>query len=573
MTDRKVVMISSTACDLPEHREQVRLACERAGFEPREMMEHLTALDTDAVDISLRMVDDADVYIGIFAYRYGYVPDGYDISITEMEYNRAVERDKPRLIFFIHEDHPITGKDVETGAGATKLEALKARIGKQRVAAYFKSPQDLRGHVVEALTALGKELAAADTDKASLSAAAKLHRRTAIPAPPTPYVAHPYTLSQVRALVGRQAELNWLTDWVTNPASPVFGARIFCCVAIGGMGKSALTWKWFQQIAPQEMHPLAGRLWWSFYESDASFENFLMRALAYVSGQSEEEVKALPRPDQEAQLLSILDEQPFLCVLDGLERILQAYHRMDASYLTDDDYDVQAANYVVGAMGLPASAAQSFVGQHRLRQTTDPRAGTFLQKLTQIKTSRVLVSTRLYPTEIQLPTGHPRPGCFAYFLRGLHDDDALGLWRALGVSGSRAELMPIFRSVESHPLLVQALASEVANYRKAPGDFSQWRTDHPQFDPTTLPLVQSRTHILAHALEGLTHDVRDVLRTLVGFRMPVSYDTLDALLVEEDKIYPVSDHRGSNSQVIDFERVASCPIFMVKIENSEKSNT
>jgi len=35
----------------------------------------------------------------------------------------------------------------------------------------------------------------------------------------------------------------------------------------------------------------------------------------------------------------------------------------------------------------------------------------------------------------------------------------------------------------------------------------------------------------------------------------------------------VSDHRGSNSQVIDFERVEICPIFMVRIENSEKSNT
>src|SRR5215510_10425453 len=124
MTERKVVMISSTARDLPQHREQVRLACERAGFEPREMMEHLTALDTDAVAISLRMVDEADVYIGVFAYRYGYVPDGYDISITEMEYERAVERDKPRLIFFMHEDHPVTPKDVETGAGATKLAAL-----------------------------------------------------------------------------------------------------------------------------------------------------------------------------------------------------------------------------------------------------------------------------------------------------------------------------------------------------------------------------------------------------------------------------------------------------------------
>ena len=111
MTDRKVAIISSTAYDLSEHREQVGLACERAGFEPREMMEHLPALDTDAVDASLDLVDQADVYIDIFAYRYGYVPDGQEISITEMEYNRAIEKDKPRLIFFIHENHPVTGKD------------------------------------------------------------------------------------------------------------------------------------------------------------------------------------------------------------------------------------------------------------------------------------------------------------------------------------------------------------------------------------------------------------------------------------------------------------------------------
>ncbi|NJL18602.1 MAG: hypothetical protein HC938_17045 [Nitrospira sp.] len=36
--------------------------------------------------------------------------------------------------------------------------------------------------------------------------------------------------------------------------------RIFNVVAIGGMGKSALTWHWFDRIAPQEMQPLAGRL-------------------------------------------------------------------------------------------------------------------------------------------------------------------------------------------------------------------------------------------------------------------------------------------------------------------------
>ena len=35
----------------------------------------------------------------------------------------------------------------------------------------------------------------------------------------------------------------------------------------------------------------------------------------------------------------------------------------------------------------------------------------------------------------------------------------------------------------------------------------------------------------------------------------------------------VSDHRGSNSQALDFEGVDIYPIFTVKIENLEKSTT
>ena len=201
-----------------------------------------------------------------------------------------------------------------------------------------------------------------------------LHRHTVIPNPPAPYIAHPYTLSQVRELVGRQQELNLLTDWVANPSARAFRARFFCPVAIGGMGKSALTWKWFNDIAPQEAQ-LAGRLWWSFYESDAAFESFLNRACAYVTGQDEAEVARLPWTEREDQLIAALDAAPFLLVLDGLERILVAYHRMDANYLADDDLDERTANAVTGAIGLPASASQSFVGQHHLRQTTDPRAG------------------------------------------------------------------------------------------------------------------------------------------------------------------------------------------------------
>jgi hypothetical protein len=101
---------------------------------------------------------------------------------------------------------------------------LKTRIGEARVAAFFKSPEDIRSHVVEALVRLAKEFETAEAGDAAASAAAKLRRKTSIPAPPEPYIAHPYTLLQLRDLVGRQAELNALTDWVANSASPAFGA-------------------------------------------------------------------------------------------------------------------------------------------------------------------------------------------------------------------------------------------------------------------------------------------------------------------------------------------------------------
>jgi hypothetical protein len=35
----------------------------------------------------------------------------------------------------------------------------------------------------------------------------------------------------------------------------------------------------------------------------------------------------------------------------------------------------------------------------------------------------------------------------------------------------------------------------------------------------------------------------------------------------------VSDHRGSNSQPIDFEGTEIIPVFTAKIENTEKSST
>ncbi len=495
-------MISSTARDLPEHREQVMQACMRLSMFYPEMMEHLTATDANALEVSLRMVEQADIYVGVFAFRYGYVPEGETISVTEAEYNLAVEHDIPRLIFLMGDEHPVKPTDVETGAGAEKLQNLKERLKRERVAGFFNSADDLRAQVIQALV---------DYREPDLTT---FHYVSDIPTPPEAFIAHPYTLLQTHRLVGRQPELNLLTDWVAKPDAEIYNARILNIVAIGGLGKSALTWNWFNDIAPQEMQPLAGRMWWSFYESDATFENFITRALAYVTRRPLAEVQQIPAPERETQLLAALDREPFLLVLDGLERILIAYARMDAARLEDS----QVGN------------------QKNLRKTADPRAGQFLKKLARVEHSRILISTRLFPAEFETEGSDPIPGTFRLDLEGLTDEDAVELWRAFKVTGSRDLLLPIFSTFNKHPLLIQALAGEVKRYRTAPGNFEEWRKNNPRFEPTGFPRLQdAMSHVLEFALRGLDDEASKALQVIAAFRMPARYDTLTALLMGEEK--------------------------------------
>jgi tetratricopeptide (TPR) repeat protein len=538
MADRLSVMVSSTAKDLPEHRRQLIEACQRVGLFPLPM-EHLPADPADAATVSVRMVDEADVYVGVFAYRYGYVPPGSDVSVTEMEYNRAVERGLPCLIFFMHEEHKVTPRDVETGPGAEKLARLKERIGKAHVAQSFKSPEDLRGHAIHSLEALQKQLREA---KGGEPEPIRFHPVSVIPRPPEPYIAHAYALLQTGKLIGRQAELTALTDWVTGQGD-LARVALLAVVAIGGMGKSALTWHWFQTVAEQEWPAarrgkLEGRLWWSFYESDAHFENFVLRALAYVLGRPEADVrKEVPSLHEQAEaLLRELDRRPFLLVLDGLERILAAYAGANAAHLCDDErLDDETANRIGESYGLPAGAGQTVVGRHPQRRTADPRAGQFLRRLAGVRASRVLASSRLFPSDLQTNTGHAWPGSGAVFLTGLSEIDALDLWRAFGARGSREQLLPVLDTFGRHPLLIQVLAGVVAEFRDAPGDFDVWRQTNPDFRVFGLPLVQVRSHVLEHALRGLTEAQRNVLHTVAGFRMPVSIATLRALLVAAEQ--------------------------------------
>ncbi|MEM7427384.1 MAG: DUF4062 domain-containing protein [Pseudomonadota bacterium] len=511
------VMISSTAQDLPEHRDEVRLGCESIGISADQMMENLSARDADAVKVSLEMVENAEVYICILAWRYGYVPPGSDISITEMEYDRAVKLGKPRLVFFIHDDHPVKRKDVETGTGADKLQAFKERIGQERVGAFFKSPSELRSRVGEALANLAKE-AAANVAEESPTAASGDSDELTTPKDTLEINLPPYLRAVPRYLgshdfVGRVAELNTLDDWCLD-ADP---NPMLLFEAIGGTGKSMVAWTWLTGRAVQARNDWAGRFWFSFYEQGATMNAFCRAALAYMTGAPIEEFRKQRTRTLMPRLLAELEARPWLIVLDGLERILVAYHRIDAPQMRDEDVD----------------AATDQISNRDPRATINPEDEDLLQRLTAAAPSKLLVTSRLTPQALINQSSMPRPGVRREMLSGLRPADAELLFQSCWVSGdSKAVQGYLQHNCDCHPLVIGALAGLVNDYLPDRGNFDSWLSDPEaggKLGLADLDLTQRRNHILDAAILALPEPELRLLQTLSLLRGGSDYASLREL--------------------------------------------
>jgi HEAT repeat protein/GTPase SAR1 family protein len=144
------IFVSSTFKDLEECREKVRLSLKRIGHEDIAM-EYFVAEDRRPLDKCLEDVTTCDLYVGVFAWRYGYVPNGYDKSITELEYLKAVEARKECLVFLLHEDAYWPSKFVDIGKGGEKIRALRNELSSKYIVSTFKSADELASLVVAAV--------------------------------------------------------------------------------------------------------------------------------------------------------------------------------------------------------------------------------------------------------------------------------------------------------------------------------------------------------------------------------------------------------------------------------------
>ncbi len=337
-----------------------------------------------------------------------------------------------------------------------------------------------------------------------------------IPTPPAFYAEPDYIGSH--KFVGRESQLQELDDWA-RPADPT---NLLLFEAIGGNGKSMLTWEWVNhpKHATQVRDDWAGRFWYSFYERGAIMADFCQRALAYMTGQPLKELRKKKTAELKEPLLAQLHARPWLLILDGLERVLVAYHRIDAAEMPDEDANSPTDRIVHRN---PCDA---------IRDEDDD----LLRALAAAAPSKILVSSRLTPRVLLNSSGQPITRAKRITLPGLRPSDAEQLLRSCAIEraieGDGAAIQRyLTTNCDNHPLVIGILGGLINNYLPARGNFDAWAADPDggaRLDLASLDLIQRRNHIFRAALDALPPASRQVLSTLALLSESVDYETLCA---------------------------------------------
>lgn len=142
------IFISSTYKDLKDCREKVSSVIQKMGHTDIAM-EYYGAEDKRPLDKCLEDVAACDIYIGIFAWRYGYIPPECKMSITELEYREAIECNKQRFIFLLKED--ALWQMNLADENRTRIKALRKKLSDERLPALFSTIEELGEAVTEAI--------------------------------------------------------------------------------------------------------------------------------------------------------------------------------------------------------------------------------------------------------------------------------------------------------------------------------------------------------------------------------------------------------------------------------------
>jgi tetratricopeptide (TPR) repeat protein len=324
------IYISSTYSDLVDERRKVYNVLRKMRYDVIAMEDYV-ATDERPLDKCLADVAASQLYVGIFAWRYGYIPPGQKQSITELEYLSAREVGVERLIFILHEDAPWPHSRMEEGRGRTKIKALRAELSKTGIVQFFHSPEELAAQVAAAVDVWAAKRLEADMGHLRASQAKADERRREMRE--KQHVVNVRPLDVTHTFKDRVAEMRAMCDHLADA-----GVRLVSLVGRGGMGKTALASRVLADLErgklplPGEDKELAvdGILYLSARSTGLGLERLVADAGRMLGEPAAGELAAR-WADQEATLaakvealLEKLSNGLYLILLDNLEDALTA---------------------------------------------------------------------------------------------------------------------------------------------------------------------------------------------------------------------------------------------------------
>jgi tetratricopeptide (TPR) repeat protein len=456
-----------------------------------------------------REVETSELLVLLLGDRYGDRPPGESRSYTELEYRWAIERGIPVLAFVADEtlSRPLPPRDaLELDDYLADLRALALfvyAVMADHTVKVFSGPDPgtFRLDLYQSLEPYRPKPPRHPPGKAAAAVGRLPVVRRSLPSPPT-LCAMPSSYVGSAPFTGRGAQLRLLDKWARSHSS------VMVVEAIGGTGKSALTWEWTTASAESVVDDLAGRFWWSFYDGSASMVRFLRELVGYLTETSSSIVSELSTDELPILALNELRKRPYLVVLDGFERLLLAYHQYDPSKVTDENVEEDRR-----------------LNKHSM---IDSYGYDFVRSLTRPMPSRVLINTRMTPDALQGASGALLPGVVEMRLPGLTNVDVVSVLRQLGVTAHGTDVANFFEPLHNHPLLIAIVAGMVRDYRDSPGNFAAW-VHGSGFRLGTVKLTERRQHVLAASLEGLDPPASRLLSRLSVLSGSVRWDIVRAV--------------------------------------------